>query len=398
MGQQYHLTLAERIMIQSLIENGNTASEIGQNLKRDASTIRREVKLNRYLYKNETNRFMHTAPVKCIKLNRFPYTCIGCRKMMGGGCLSSEKAKYIGERAHTYSKTRNSNSKKGVHLPFEKIIQLEAIIEEGIQRGLSVGHIVRTNNLNVTERTVYRYIDNDIIRVSQVKMPLKVRRKPRKSQSKEEIFDPRLDFRSFKDYINYISQNNITANFQMDCVEGKRGEEKTFLTLIHEKTGFLIAKVLQTQTQRDVKKALNQIEKQLGAEAFKEIFKVILTDRGPEFRDFVGLENSAITKEKRTQVFYCDPYSPHQKGTIEQSHSTLRRIFPKGKSIQKVTQDELNLAISSINTLTRPKLGGLSPYYVFTKKYGEEIARKLGVEKINLDELTITNRLFLVRK
>ena len=97
-------------------------------------------------------------------------------------------------------------------------------------------------------------------------------------------------------------------------------------------------------------------------------------------------------------MFYCDPYSPHQKGTIEQSHSTLRKIFPKGKSIQKVTQDELNLAISSINTLTRPKLGGLSPYYVFTKKYGEEIARKLGVEKINLDELTITNRLFLVRK
>jgi IS30 family transposase len=225
-------------------------------------------------------------------------------------------------------------------------------------------------------------------------MPLKVRRKPRKKKIKSEIFDPRLSFRTYTDYINYISQNNIIDIFEMDCVEGKKSDSQVFLTLIHERSGFMIARILPEHTQKEVKRALDKIEKQIGNESFKKIFKVILTDRGHEFQNFEAIESSVATKEKRTQVFYCDPNSAYQKGTIEQSHTLLRRVFPKGRSIDNVTQDELNLAISSINTLTRVKLGGQSPYQVFTRRFGEDTARKLGIEKINLDELTIKNRLF----
>lgn len=226
-------------------------------------------------------------------------------------------------------------------------------------------------------------------------MPLKPHRKPRKRQIKsDEIFDPRLSFRTYTDFINHISCNNIIDIFEMDCVEGLRSDNQVFLTLIHERSGFMIARILPSHTQKEVKKALDKIEKQVENKSFKKIFKVILTDRGHEFQNFESLEGSTVRKEKRTQVFFCDPNSAYQKGTIEQSHTLLRRIFPKGRSIEKVTQDELNLAISSINTLTRAKLGGLSPYQVFTRRFGEDIARKLGIEKVNLDELTLRNRLF----
>lgn len=102
MGREYHLTLKERIIIQSLIENDNTAKEIAEYLKRDVTTIRRDVKQNRYMYKNETNKFIYSNPVKCHKLDRFPYTCIFCQKFKSGGCLSAEKSKYIAEKAHEY--------------------------------------------------------------------------------------------------------------------------------------------------------------------------------------------------------------------------------------------------------------------------------------------------------
>ena len=45
--------------------------------------------------------------------------------------------------------------------------------------------------------------------------------------------------------------------------------------------------------------------------------------------------------KKRTQIFYCHPSSPYQKGSCEVNHELLRRILPKGTSFDDLTQKKI---------------------------------------------------------
>lgn len=59
------------------------------------------------------------------------------------------------------------------------------------------------------------------------------------------------------------------------------------------------------------------------------------------------------TGEQRTQFFYCHPSSPFEKGACEVNHELLRRILPKGTSFDDLTQNDVNLIMSHINSYKR---------------------------------------------
>ena len=69
---------------------------------------------------------------------------------------------------------------------------------------------------------------------------------------------------------------------------------------------------------------LNKIKDFLGNELFKEIFELILCDRGFEFKDPIAMETCGETGELLTRVFYCDPQRRDQKGKCE---SWLNSLF-----------------------------------------------------------------------
>lgn len=69
----------------------------------------------------------------------------------------------------------------------------------------------------------------------------------------------------------------------------------------------------------------------LGTQLFEKTFPVILTGIGLEFSN-----PSAIERDtggiRRTNMYFCDPNAPFQKGAIEVNHELIRRILPKGTS------------------------------------------------------------------
>ena len=69
----------------------------------------------------------------------------------------------------------------------------------------------------------------------------------------------------------------------MDTVEGIKGG-KVLLTMIFRNFNFMIARLLPNKTSEAVKKELDNIEKIIGTELFKRVFKCILTDNGGEFQ------------------------------------------------------------------------------------------------------------------
>lgn len=63
-----------------------------------------------------------------------------------------------------------------------------------------------------------------------------------------------------------------------------------------------------------------------------------MTDNGTEFLDPNHFEYDYNDKKKKENLFYCDPYSSWQKGSIEKNHKYIRKIFSKGTNWDNFTE------------------------------------------------------------
>ncbi|MFR1971978.1 MAG: IS30 family transposase [Clostridia bacterium] len=96
------------------------------------------------------------------------------------------------------------------------------------------------------------------------------------------------------------------------------------------------------------------------------------TDNGHEFLNYDKIEISKYNKEeRRTIVYYTDPYSSWQKGMNENCNGILRRFIPKGTDLNKVTSEKLEKILNKINGKPRKILGFISA----EKRFNEEIEK-----------------------
>ena len=142
-------------------------------------------------------------------------------------------------------------------------------------------------------------------------------------------------------------------------------------------------------TARSVTDIFNQLYVLLGHEKFTELFPVIITDRGSEFTDPLGIEFNG-NNERRTRVFYCDPQRSDQKGGCEVCHEMIRRVLPKKTSFDNLTQEDVSLLMSHINSYTRKKLNDQSANQLFSFLYGADTLAKLGIKVIPANEINLT--------
>ena len=137
----------------------------------------------------------------------------------------------------------------------------------------------------------------------------------------------------------------------------------------------------------------NNLQKILGIDKFKELFVLILTDNGSEFSNPTEIEFDMTTGELRTQIFYCHPSSPYEKGACEVNHELIRRILPKGTSFDELNQCDINLIMSHINSYKRKKLNDQSPYFMFSSIYGKDTIDKLNIKEINPNDVNLSTKL-----
>jgi Transposase and inactivated derivatives, IS30 family len=204
-----------------------------------------------------------------------------------------------------------------------------------------------------------------------------------------------------------LSYGDWDAEF--DTVIGKVGG-KTLLTIVLPISSILIARLMPKKDQACVLKEFNKLEKilknnremLLGQGGIWWFFRNMLTDRGSEMSDFYRLEESMfpiVTPEGnealwcRTRVFYCDPYSSWQKPHVEEAHTLLRRVLPKGTHFEDLTQREVNLVCSHINSYSREKLGGATPFDCAPPGFNAKLIRALGMKEIDADEVNLKPRL-----
>lgn len=74
-----------------------------------------------------------------------------------------------------------------------------------------------------------------------------------------------------------------------------------------------------------------------------------------------------IKEKTGMDVYFCDPYSPWQIGTNENTNGLLRQFFPKGSSFKNITNESLQEVVNLINNRPRKRLGYKTPLEVLSK-------------------------------
>lgn len=161
------------------------------------------------------------------------------------------------------------------------------------------------------------------------------------------------------------------GHWELDCVEGSKDSKKTYMTLLERMTKKYIVVEMKEHTNECIKKAIDSLEEKYGSK-LKKIFKSMTTDNGHEFLNYDKIEISKFNEnEKRTVVYYADPYSSWQKGMNENCNGILRRFIPKGTDLNKVSSDKLEKILNKINGKPRKILGFISA----DKRFKEEIEK-----------------------
>lgn len=242
--------------------------------------------------------------------------------------------------------------------------------------------------LDMSVRTMYTYLDKGVFSARNIDLKRKVRFKPRKCRKTQitdrSVFTNRLyqDFRSL----------GLSAFVEMDTVHSSRESKKTLLTLFFTKEKLFLAFLMNRCTKGAVRLVFDRLEKRMGTYEFASVFEYILTDRGSEFGAPEALE-TGINGIQRSSIYYCDPMQSGQKGGLEQAHTLLRMILPKGTSFEFLTQWDVNLIINHINSTPRECLGGRTPYGVALETMGEDVLSAFQLRPIPPDEVNLTPKL-----
>ena len=426
-GNQKHLTIEDRIYIQNELDKGTSFKDIARFLCKDPTTISKEVKARRasdWFHKgtflnaknfctkrfrckktNACNKILlcgvkcascptcnQTCPdfqkERCSKLDRAPYVCNGCSKKFNH-CTIAHKYTYNARFADRKYRECLKDSRSGIAMTRQELHKKDKIITPLIDQGQSPYQIVANHpELNLSVRSVYNYLDMGLLTARNVDLKRKVKFKPRKVH-KSQISDRRVfNGRTYADF----QQLHLESFVEMDTVHSAVGSSKTLLTFFFTREKLFLAFLMNRNTEESVRLVLDRLEKRFGTFDFLTLFEYILTDRGAEFGDPDSLE-TGVTGIQRTNIYYCDPMRSGQKGGIEQAHTMLRMILPKRTTFEFLTQWDVNLITSHINSTLRESLNGRTPYDVALEAFGEDVLKAFQLRRIDPDKVILTPKL-----
>ena len=426
-GNQKHLTIEDRIYIQNELDKGTSFKDIARFLCKDPTTISKEVKARRasdWFHKgtflnaknfctkrfrckktNACNKILlcgvkcascptcnQTCPdfqkERCCRLDRAPYVCNGCSKKINH-CTIAHKYTYNARFADRKYRECLKDSRSGIAMTRQELHKKDKIITPLIAQGQSPYQIVANHpELNLSVRSVYNYLDMGLLTARNVDLKRKVKFKPRKVH-KSQISDRRVfNGRTYADF----QQLHLESFVEMDTVHSAVGSSKTLLTFFFTREKLFLAFLMNRNTEGSVRLVLDRLEKRFGTFDFLTLFEYILTDRGAEFGDPDSLE-TGVTGIQRTNIYYCDPMRSGQKGSIEQAHTMLRMILPKRTTFEFLTQWDVNLITSHINSTPRESLNERTPYDVALEAFGEDVLKAFQLRRIDPDKVILTPKL-----
>jgi IS30 family transposase len=282
--------------------------------------------------------------------------------------------------------------RKGVLLDEAERRRISDIFSPLIRQGQSPYHVCLTNRdaPMISDKTLYRYIALGIMDAKSTDLLRKVKMRPRKEKPQLKVEKGCYAGCTYRDFLVRLEADPDVEVVQMDTVIGKKGGgEKCLLTVCFPKSELMLAFIRNANTARSVTDIFDALKSELGFNMFEEIFPLILTDRGSEFSAPSAIETDDAPV-LWTMIFFCDPNCAYQKPEIESGHRLIRMVSPKGTSLNRLTQKDIDLMMSHINSYARKALGGRTPIEVFAQMHGNTVIRQLGLRPVPTNGINLT--------
>ena len=119
--------------------------------------------------------------------------------------------------------------------------------------------------------------------------------------------------------------------------------------------------------------ALDILERELGSGDFRRLFRSITFDNGPEFQDIDGIEESSVSRKRRTTIFFAHPYCASERGSNERHNGIIRRFIPKGSAIGTYSKAEIREIQDWMNNYPRKILKGKTPAQMLQQEFPDRI-------------------------
>lgn len=318
------LTLAEREEISRALVTGESMRSIAARLGRAPSTISREIKRNggrdgyRANQADEATWFRARRPKRCkLSQNR-----VLARIVAGKLRMLWSPEQISGWLKHTYPGDESH------HVSHETIYRSLFIQARGALKKELLAHLRRTRGT----------------------------RRSRHYTQKTAIHGKIADAISISERPASVEDRAVPGHWEGDLVFG--GGSSQIATLVERQTRYVMLLKLDGKDSQTVVNALIKNARKLP----QELYKSLTWDRGTEMH-----AHKQFTVATDIQVYFCDPQSPWQRGSNENTNGLLRQYMPKGMNLSEFSQAQLNAIARQLNQRPRKTLGFHTPVEMFSE-------------------------------
>lgn len=340
------LTRDDRIRIEAWYNDGVKKAEIARRLGVNRSTITYEIKKGLYVHLvdgwKEEIRYSSDKAQQVTELN----CSVRGRKLLK---IEEEKglAEYLEKKIlfeKRSPKTALADAKKD---GFKKIVCFKTIY-------------------NLIDMDFFLYLTNEALPIKRNKKGKRSKKTIKRLNTNEKLITERP---------KQVDSRETFGHWEMDTVKGKQKVTKSCLLVLTErKTRDEVVIKLPDQKSESVVEALNKLEYRFGKD-FKKIFRSITVDNGPEFADGKGIRKSIYgSEEDRVELYYCHPYASWERGSNENNNRLIRRHYPKGTDLDKISEEDIQFVEDWINDYPRE----IFDFKTSREMFNEEL-RKLGI-------------------
>ena len=315
-----HLINDERVRISIMKQEGLSVRQIARTLDRSPSTISRELRRNQappgHYWPDTADQLSKARRRRGCKLDHFKALSSFVIERLTC-CLWSP------EQIAAYLKHRQDD------LPYVSHETIYAWIYSASQRA----------------GKWYRYLARH-----KRKRGLRKSRGANESRIKERV--------SIHARPKFIDKNKTFGHWEADLMSCQKN--KQFMLVLRERLTMYVKSIrLSNKTAEVTNKAIIDLMAALPEQARQSI----TYDNGTEFAFHAKVKEAL----KGLQTYFCDPYSPWQKGRVENSNGRLRKDFPRKIDLQKLTDDDFNESIENYNLTPRKGLKWFTPDEAFQK-------------------------------
>lgn len=206
----------------------------------------------------------------------------------------------------------------------------------------------------VCAKTLYNYIDQCLLKVRNIDLLLKVKRKQNSHRDRQH---KHLFGLSIEERPEAVNKREEFGHWEIDTVVGNKDSSAVLLTLDERTTNFRHMIKIPSRSTAAVEQGLQQLRTIYGVH-FSTVFRSITSDNGSEFA-------SLPEALPETDIYYAHPYSAFERGLNEKQNSLVRRFFPKGRSLDHVSPDAVQRVQDWCNRFPRKSFGFASPAVLF---------------------------------